>query len=280
MKVFQNITDVKTYVSGLNNPEIKIGFVPTMGALHDAHLSLIKRAKKENTICACSIFVNPIQFNNKEDLAKYPRTLDADIRLLDSVDCDILFAPSEAEMYPEPDNTVFDLGGLDKPMEGLFRPGHFNGVAIIVKKFIDIITPDRIYFGEKDFQQLTIMKYMVKKYKIPVELISCETQREADGLAMSSRNARLLPEERQVAPLIYKALKHAKEMAASNEPGTIKEWVTEEINKVKLMNLEYFEIVDTETLETVSNFKYPERCIACIAVYTGNVRLIDNIKFL
>jgi pantoate--beta-alanine ligase len=279
MKVFYQINDIRASISDFNNSKLTIGFVPTMGALHEAHLSIVKRAKQENSLSVCSIFINPIQFNNKEDFVHYPRNLDSDIRLLESVGCDILFAPSEEEVYPEPDKSIYDLGGLDKSMEGLYRPGHFNGVATIVKKLIDIVTPDKVYFGEKDFQQLAIMKYFVKKNKIPVEIISFETMREPDGLAMSSRNVRLNPKERQVAPLIYKVLLKAKKMAAKNEPLIIKKWVRKEINNCPLMKLEYFEIVDMETLEPVKIFNYPGKCVACIAVYLGNVRLIDNIFF-
>ena len=184
------------------------------------------------------------------------------------------------EMFPEPDNTIYDLGRLDKSMEGLFRPGHFNGVAIIMKKLIDIITPSKVYFGEKDFQQLVVMKYLVKKKSIPVEIISCETIRESDGLAMSSRNSRLSPVERQVAPLIYQILLKAKEISLRNDPAVVKNWIIKEFYHIASIKLEYFEIINTETLEPVSTFNDISKCIACIAVHIGNVRLIDNIKFL
>jgi len=280
MKIFNKIPEIKEYLLLQKIHDLKIGFIPTMGTLHSGHLSLIERAKEDNLLCVCSIFINPLQFNNKKDLANYPKSLESDIIKLDSVSCDVLFAPSEKEMYPKKENTIYDFGGLDKYMEGAFRPGHFNGVAIVVKKLFDIIEPHKAYFGEKDFQQLAIIKNLVKKYHIPVEIISCPTIREDDGLAMSSRNIRLLPAERKAAPLIYKTLYKAKEMARTSSIEEIKKWVTNEIKKNSLFKLEYFEIVDCESLKPVNDLNGHEKCIACIASYLGNVRLIDNIKFL
>jgi len=279
MKIFYKISEIKEYLLSQKANDHKIGFIPTMGTLHLGHLSLIEKAKADNLLCVCSIFINPLQFNNKEDLANYPKSLESDIIKLESVSCDILFAPSEKEIYPETDNTVYDLGGLDKNMEGAFRPGHFNGVAVVVKKMFDIIEPLKAYFGEKDFQQLAIIKSLVKKYNIPVEIVQCPTIREADGLAMSSRNLRLLPAERKAAPLIYMTLNKAKEMARKSSIDELKELVINEINKNPLLKLEYFEIVDCESLEPVSNLPGNKKCIACIATYVGNVRLIDNINF-
>ncbi len=280
MIIFHEIREIKKYISELNNTGVKIGFVPTMGALHKGHISLVKRAKDENAVCVCSIFVNPAQFNNKEDLELYPRTLEADTSLLESVGCDVLFAPSEQEMYPEPDNTTFDFGGLDKPLEGKFRPGHFNGVAIIVKKLFDIVNPTKAYFGEKDFQQLVIIKYMVKNLGLPVEIVSCETEREHDGFAISSRNSRLSESERKEATEIYRMLWKIKQISLRNDPPILRNWLNREMIYHPLMKLDYFEIVNTETLEPVSDFNNIGKCIACIAVQLGNVRLIDNIKFL
>lgn len=280
MEIFHTIYEIRKCIALYKNQGATIGFVPTMGALHKGHITLIERAKKENNLCVCSIFVNPIQFNNKEDLAKYPRTIETDIKILDQVNCDILFAPSEKEIYPEPDSTIYDLGGLDKHIEGAFRPGHFNGVAVVMKKLFDIVEPHRVYFGEKDFQQLAIIKYLVKKNNIPVEVVSCPTIRESDGLAMSSRNALLTAEEREVASLIYQTLEKAREMYKSCSPEELKTYVVSRIESCPQMKIEYFEVVHTETLEPVANFNEPHNCIACIAVYLGKVRLIDNIKFL
>jgi pantoate--beta-alanine ligase len=281
MKVFTIITELRKYISKSREKGLTIGFVPTMGALHEGHLSLLKKAKTDNDICICSIFVNPIQFNNSDDLKKYPRPIENDINLLSSVDCDILFNPSEKEIYSEANKTLYDLGTLDKYMEGTFRPGHFNGVAVIVKKLFDIIEPNKAYFGEKDFQQLAVIKYLVKSKNIPVKIIGCSIIREPDGLAMSSRNSRLSREEKKIAPLIYKTLSDAKKMFKSNNNvEEIKKHVKNCINNCPLMKLEYFEIVYTETLEPVGNLDNPTPCVACIAVYLGNIRLIDNIKFL
>jgi pantoate--beta-alanine ligase len=280
MKIFYKILEIKEFLSTQKKDNLKIGFIPTMGALHKGHTSLIEKAKQENDLCVCSIFVNPIQFNNTEDLKKYPRNLEKDISELTSVNCDILFTPSEKEMYPEPSNVIYDLDGLDKNMEGAYRPGHFNGVAVVVKKLIDIIEPNKIYFGEKDYQQLTILKNLVKKFKISTTIVPCATVRENDGLAMSSRNKLLTPEERKIAPLIYQTLTKAKNIYSKYNVNDLKSWVVAEINKCPLMKTEYFEVVDKDTLEPVSAFDKPERCICCVAVYLGKVRLIDNINFL
>ena len=210
MQLFSKITEIKEFLSFQKKNSLKIGFVPTMGALHEGHISLLEKAKKENDICVCSIFVNPIQFNNNEDLKKYPRNIESDILYLKSVGCDVLFLPSEEEMYPEPDKTIYDFNGLDKYMEGTFRPGHFNGVAVVVKKLFDIVEPNKAYFGEKDFQQLSIIKYLTKALELPVTIVPCTTMRENDGLAMSSRNKLLTPEERNIAPIIYQTLNSAK----------------------------------------------------------------------
>ena len=280
MKIFYTIFETKKYISEQKSRNISIGFVPTMGALHQGHISLINRAKIENEICICSIFVNPVQFNNKEDLLNYPRHLEKDIKHLVAANCDILFAPTEKEIYPIPDNTIYNLGGLDNLLEGKYRPNHFNGVAIIVKKLFDIIEPQRAYFGEKDFQQLAIIKYLVKEYRIPVDIISCPTIREADGLAMSSRNTRLSEEERAIAPFIYQTLLKARDLPKTNSANEIKEFVSKEIEKKPLMKMEYFEIVNKETLENIEKFDDFSNCVACIAIFLGNVRLIDNIIFL
>lgn len=254
-----------------------IGFVPTMGALHEGHLKLIRQAASENDFVVVSIFVNPIQFNNPEDLAKYPRTLEEDILKLEGTGCQLVFAPSAQEMYPEPDSTEFDFGNLDKVMEGKFRPGHFRGVAVVVKKLFEIVTPHKAYFGEKDFQQLAIIKKMVSMLKMPVEIVPCPIVREADGLAMSSRNARLTPEERAEAPAIYKALLSVKENYSWFIPAGVKQLVTGEIQENKYFRVEYAEVVDTQTLQPFEDWHDAEHAVICVVAFIGKVRLIDNI---
>ena len=252
-----------------------------MGALHEGHLALIKKAKKENDLVVCSIFVNPTQFNNKEDLAKYPRDLKKDIEFLESVNCDILFVPNEKEMYPEDEKEKLlklDFGNLDKIMEGKFRPGHFIGVATIVNKLFRIVEPDKAYFGEKDYQQLIIIKKMVEKLKQPIQIIPCSIKREKDGLAMSSRNARLTKEERKAAPFIYMLLKEAEKFYPVLSPSKIKNLVEKRFSENKNFILEYFEIVDSSTLISLNKWEKMQNPIACIAAHLGKVRLIDNIK--
>ncbi len=258
----------------------KIGFVPTMGALHEGHLSLVRQAKQDNNVVVCSIFVNPIQFNRKEDLKKYPRTLDADLEKLREVPCDAVFYPSEQEIYPETENKVYDFGMLDKVMEGRYRRGHFNGVAIVVKKLFDAVKPHRAYFGEKDFQQLQIIKAMVRMESLDVEIVSCPTIREQDGLAMSSRNIRLRGDQRRDASLIHAALEMGKERYQSDGIDRVKRLVIDHINASPYLEVEYFEIVWADDLMPVkSKAEKEEEVVGCIAVYAGEVRLIDNMVF-
>jgi pantoate--beta-alanine ligase len=254
-----------------------IGFVPTMGALHAGHISLIKKAKTENDIVVCSIFVNPTQFNDPNDLIKYPRTPEKDRELLLNAGCDILFFPSINEMYPEKDSRVFDLGELDKVMEGAHRPGHFNGVAQIVSKLFYAVMPDKAYFGKKDFQQLAIIKFITHQLKLPIEIIACDTMREKDGLAMSSRNVRLSEEERNQALQLSKVLFFVKENASRLSVDELKIHATKMLSEYNLIKLEYFEIVDTDTLQSIEKV-VPGKTVACIAAFVGNVRLIDNIS--
>ena len=277
MYVVKHISEIQTQISTLKVKNFTIGFVPTMGALHEGHLSLIRNAKKECNITVASIFVNPIQFNNPTDLENYPRTLENDLNMLEKEGCDFVFAPSTQEMYPEPESITIDFGALDKVMEGAFRPGHFKGVAIVVKKLFEIIQPDKAFFGEKDYQQLQIIKELVRQFEIPVEIIGCPIVREKDGLAMSSRNTLLLPDMRKLAPEIYKSLLNAAEKNRSLSPILLKEWVINEINK-KGLKVEYFEISDARTLLPLSDWQDAQEIIGCIAVHAGNVRLIDNIK--
>ncbi len=256
-----------------------VGFVPTMGALHEGHAALIRRASAENQVVVVSIFVNPTQFNNAADLAGYPRTLEKDSELLERSGCNILFFPEVAEMYPDGVQEAgpkLDLSGLDQVMEGAHRPGHFAGVIQVVKKLFDAVGPCKAYFGEKDFQQLAVIRKMVKLLGQPVEIVGCPIVREADGLAMSSRNMRLTPEERKVAPAISKALFSAKEAWPMLDADAIKALVAAEIAREPLLKLEYVEIADTETLQPVKAGQ-KTNAVLCVAVHLGKVRLIDNV---
>jgi len=280
MYIFSTIKETSDYLSRKKGQGLRIGFVPTMGALHEGHLSLMRRAKEENDLLAVSIFVNPIQFNNAQDLEKYPRDLAKDRALLEQVGCDVLFAPDADEMYPEPETTVYDFGPLEQVMEGASRKGHFNGVAVVVYKLFEIIEPDRAYFGEKDFQQLAIIKELVRKYKLPVEIVPCPIVREKDGLAMSSRNERLMEDERKIAPKISQILKEAKTKTEELNPAELKIWVTEQFEKEPQFRLDYFEIADDTYLQTVENWNKNTGTMGFVAVFLGNVRLIDNIRFI
>ncbi len=256
-----------------------IGFVPTMGALHRGHLSLVKQAVLENQTVVVSVFVNPTQFNDSADLEKYPRTLETDLKILKSTNCDIVFAPNAEEVYPEPDNRKFDFGILETVMEGKHRPGHFNGVAQVVSKLFDIVKPDKAYFGLKDFQQLAIIKTMVTQLKLTVEIVSCPTVREKSGLAMSSRNELLTAEQRKNADLLHRTLLKAKEQKGQKSVEELTNWVVETINKNPFLSVEYFEIVDDEQLQPIKNWSETNSKIGCIAAFCGDVRLIDNIVF-
>lgn len=279
MIVAETIAKIDELLVNESNKGKKIGFVPTMGALHEGHLSLIRQAFAENDVVVASIFVNPIQFNNPDDLQKYPRTFEADCALLQSAGCHFLFYPSVAEMYPEPVTKVYDFGQLDKVMEGEHRPGHFNGVAVVVHKLFEIVKPTKAYFGLKDFQQLAIVQQLVINEAIPVQIVPCPIVREHDGLAMSSRNVRLGANERAIAPFIYQTLKQAVELSANTSVEAVKQYVYNAFSKQEAFNLEYFSIVDGVTLQDVSTFETNKFTVGCIAVHLGGVRLIDNIVF-
>ncbi|MFO7828137.1 MAG: pantoate--beta-alanine ligase [Bacteroidales bacterium] len=279
MKIFKNKTDITAEIERLKQKKLSIGFVPTMGALHQGHLSLIEYSNQKDDITVVSIFVNPTQFNNKNDFAKYPRILDDDLKQLKKVKCDLLFTPASEEMYPEEDKRDFDFGYLDKVMEGAHRPGHFRGVGLIVSKLFEIIKPDRAYFGEKDFQQIAIIKQLTKDLEIPVEIVACPIIREHDGLAMSSRNIRLSAQQRQEVPLISKTLFEARNKAQNLSVKEIREWVICKINNNPFLDVEYFEIVDEDTLLPIDSWDQCERKRGCIAVNVGDVRLIDNVGF-
>jgi pantoate--beta-alanine ligase len=276
MFVVKSIANVRSYLDGMRQPGKSIGFVPTMGALHAGHIELVRRSCRENDVTGCSIFVNPIQFNNQEDLARYPRTVEDDLRMLEDAGCNIVFVPTVDEMYPGPVTDNYDFGSLEKVMEGAHRPGHFNGVAIVVRKFFDIFQPGKAYFGEKDFQQLRIIQSLVKMENIPVEIIPCPTVREPDGLAMSSRNRRLSKEERAVAPEIYTTLIRAKEMAKAMPVIEVKRISTENLTK-KGFVVDYFEIADVAGLQPIQSWEDSPEVIACVAAFLGPVRLIDNM---
>jgi len=280
MKTFSTIHSIQQFISEEKNKGKAIGFVPTMGALHDGHLQLMRRAKNENGLLVVSIFVNPIQFNNPEDLKKYPRGLEKDKALLETVGCDALFAPTVEEMYPEPVTKKYDFGKLETVMEGAFRKGHFNGVAVVVKKLFEIVSPDKAYFGEKDFQQLAIIQELVRMENLPVQIVPCPIVREKDGLAMSSRNERLTENERKAAPFIYKTLKEAVQLSKRMSPLEVKNWVTAQFAANNVFHLEYFEIANGLNLQPVSAWDKNLGTLGFIAVQLGQVRLIDNIRFI
>ena len=279
MKIINNIKELKACLAQNRLDKQQIGFVPTMGALHQGHISLVDRCVKENDICVVSVFVNPTQFNDKKDLDTYPRTLEADCALLEAAGCDYVFAPEAAEMYPEPDTREFDFGTISAVMEGAHRPGHFNGVAQIVSKLFDATEPDRAYFGEKDFQQVAVIRAMTEQLQMPVQIVACPIMREADGLAMSSRNVRLTANQRQKAPLIAHTLKESSKFAAEKSVKEVIDYVTGTLNADDTMRVEYFEIVDGNTLQRISDWADADYVVGCITVYCGEVRLIDNITY-
>lgn len=256
-----------------------IGLVPTMGALHAGHLSLIQKARQENDFVIVSVFVNPTQFNNPNDLATYPRTEEADTILLREAGVDFAFIPSVEEIYPEPDNRQFALGPVAEVMEGAMRPGHFNGVAQIVSKLFAFTLPTRAYFGEKDFQQIAVIRKMVELEGFNLEIVDCPIKREDDGLAMSSRNVRLTPEQREIAPAIHRTLKKSLDWAASQSVDETKRNVIDEINSYPQMEVEYYEIVDALTMQPINDWADTDSAVGCITVFCGDVRLIDNIKY-
>lgn len=279
MIILETVSDLQKAIFPLKKAGKSVGLVPTMGALHEGHVSLVKKSLEQNDITVVSVFVNPTQFNNQEDLIKYPRTLDKDTSLLEDVGADFVFAPLVEEIYPEPDTRQFDFGLLDKVMEGRFRPGHFNGVAQVVSRLFDIVKPDRAYFGEKDFQQLAIIRDMVKQYHYPIEIVPMPIVREQSGLAKSSRNQRLSDTEKEQAVAISRILLKSKaEWIKYSVAETLKN-VVDEINEVASLTVEYFEIVDGDTLQSIDNWSDTLYAVGCITVFCGEVRLIDNITY-
>ncbi|WP_369489058.1 pantoate--beta-alanine ligase [Tenuifilum osseticum] len=277
--VVDKISDLKTMLQGFRSEGKSIGFVPTMGALHKGHVSLVERSVAENDITVVSIFVNPTQFNDKNDLKNYPRMPEKDIAMLEAAGVNVVFMPTESEIYPEPDTRVFDFGMLDKVMEGKFRPGHFNGVAQVVSKLFDIVEPHRAYFGQKDYQQLAIIRAMVRMLGYRIEIVGCPIVREPDGLAMSSRNLLLTPEHRKSAPLIYQTLAEARNKTNELSVKEMIDWVVNRINSDPNLKVEYFELADADSLLPVQGWDHPNGIVGCIAVWAGNIRLIDNMMF-
>lgn len=279
MEIVHTIKDLQAALAVLKAQGKTVGLVPTMGALHAGHASLVKRCVAENDAAVVSVFVNPTQFNDKNDLAKYPRTLEVDCSLLEQCGAAFAFAPSVEEMYPEPDTRQFSYAPLDTVMEGKFRPGHFNGVCQIVSKLFEAVKPDRAYFGEKDFQQLAIIREMVRQLKFPLEIVGCPIVREEDGLALSSRNARLSAEERQQALKISQTLFASRDFAKTHTVAETQKFVEDAIEAAPGLRLEYFELVDGNTLQKIANWEDTQYAVGCITVFCGEVRLIDNIKY-
>ena len=281
MKVFSKIVDLQNALFDDRKQGKSIGLVPTMGALHEGHASLVRQSVKENDVTVVSVFVNPTQFNDKNDLKNYPRDLDADCRLLEACGCDYVLAPSVEEMYPTPDTRHFEYPPVSTVMEGAHRPGHFNGVCQVVSRLFYIVRPLRSYFGEKDWQQIAVIKAMVRHLGIDVQIVECPIVRDSDGLARSSRNALLAPDERAIAPAIYKALSESVAYAKTHTLKETHDKVVADINSVEGLDVEYFSIVDGNTLQDIANWEDSPYVVGCITVYCGKtpIRLIDHIKY-
>lgn len=281
MKVLHTIQDLKAELKAYRNEGKSVGLVPTMGALHAGHASLVERSVRENDVTVVSVFVNPTQFNDKNDLAKYPRTLEKDCELLEEKGATIAFAPSVEEVYPEPDTRVFSYPPTDEVMEGGFRPGHFNGVCQVVSKLFMMVEPDRAYFGEKDFQQIAVIKRMVEDQKFPLEICPCPIVREESGLALSSRNSLLTPEEKDIAVNISKTLFASLEYAKDHSLEETKQWVVDTLNGIDGLEVQYYEIVDGTSLASLKEWEDSDDVVGCITVFCGQipVRLIDNIRY-
>lgn len=279
MEVIRTVAELKSQIADKRAQGCSVGLVPTMGALHAGHISLIDKARADNDIVVVSVFVNPTQFNNPDDLRTYPRTEEADCEKLTAAGVDFAFIPSVEEIYPEPDNRIFDLGPVAEVMEGPMRPGHFNGVAQIVSKLFQMVEPDRAYFGEKDFQQIAVIRRMVEIEGFNLQIIDCPIKREDDGLAMSSRNVRLTADQRAIAPNIAHTLNASIDYSTSHTVAETKQFVIDTINSFEQMEVEYYEIVDALTMQPISAWDDAKTAVGCITVYCGDVRLIDNIKY-
>lgn len=276
MKTVYTVNELKQELASVDMSGV--GFVPTMGALHAGHRSLVEKARKECETVVVSVFVNPTQFNDKNDLKHYPRTPEADEALLEAAGADIVFMPTVEEIYPEPDTRIFDFGQIDKVMEGATRPGHFNGVAQVVSRLFDMVNPAKAYFGEKDFQQIAVIKAMVKQLGLTVEIIECPIIRDEDGLALSSRNTLLTKEHRAAAPHIYATIKQCAEKMQAMTPAELSAWVTAEVESNPLLKVIYFQAVDALSMQQISAWSESERVQGCIAVQAGDIRLIDNVR--
>ena len=276
MKTVYTVNELKQELATVDMSGV--GFVPTMGALHSGHRSLVELARKECETVVVSVFVNPTQFNDKNDLKHYPRTPEADEALLRAAGADIVFMPSVEEIYPEPDTRVFDFGEIDKVMEGATRPGHFNGVAQVVSRLFDMVNPAKAYFGEKDFQQIAVIKAMVAQLELDVEIVECPIIRDVDGLALSSRNTLLTVEHRAAAPHIYATINQCADKMQAMSPAELKEWVKAEVESNPLLKVIYFQAVDALTMQEVASWEESERVQGCIAVQAGEIRLIDNVR--
>ena len=278
MEIIRTVAELKAKLDTARKSG-SVGLVPTMGALHAGHLSLIERARRENDFVVVSVFVNPTQFNNPTDLATYPRTEEADCELMRSAGVNVAFIPSVEEIYPQKDTRVFDLGPVAEVMEGAMRPGHFNGVAQIVSKLFDFTRPTRAYFGEKDFQQIAVIRRMVEIEGFDLEIVDCPIKREADGLAMSSRNVRLSAEQRAIAPAIHRTLEGSLSWARDHSVEQTKRYVIDELNSLPHLQVEYYEIVDALSMQPITDWAESESPVGCVTVFCGDVRLIDNIKY-
>lgn len=279
MERITTVAELRRVVDAARNNGKSVGLVPTMGALHVGHISLVERSVAENDITVVSVFVNPTQFNDKRDLELYPRTPEKDCAMLEAAGCNYVFTPSVEEVYPEPDNRVFDLGSVAEVMEGRYRPGHFNGVAQIVSKLFAMVSPHRAYFGEKDFQQIAVIRVMAAQLGFDIDIIACPIVREEDGLALSSRNTRLTAEQRRNAPKIAETLFKSRTFAQSHSVADTIAYVVDTINQVPEMRVEYYEVVDGNTLQPVTSWQESDFVVGCITVYNGEVRLIDNITY-
>lgn len=279
MEVVRTIKQLQEYLRRDREQGKSVGLVPTMGALHAGHMSLIERARAENDIVVVSVFVNPTQFNNPDDLRTYPRTEEADCALLAEAGVDYALVPTVEEMYPEPDTRQFDLGPVAEVMEGAMRPGHFNGVAQVVSKLFAIVLPDRAYFGEKDFQQIAVIRRMAELEGFEIDIVACPIKRADDGLALSSRNVRLTAEQREIAPAIHKTLQSSVDWAKDHTVDETIKYVVDEINSFPHMQVEYYQIVDGATMQPIASWADSEQPVGCVTVFCGDVRLIDNIKY-
>ncbi|MFT3737329.1 MAG: pantoate--beta-alanine ligase [Breznakibacter sp.] len=279
MRVVETVIALRNELAVQRQLGRTIGFVPTMGALHQGHLSLVHQASMQSDFVVVSIFVNPTQFNNQEDLERYPRNIGRDVQLLADTQCDLVFVPSVTEMYPEPDTRQFDFGQIDKVMEGERRPGHFNGVGQVVSKLFEMVSPEKAFFGLKDFQQVAVIKHLVKQLNLDVEIVPCPIVRETDGLAMSSRNALLTEAERKNASIIARSLFESCNFVPSKPISEIIAYVVGCVNKTPGFEVEYFEIVDGNTLREINEWNDSDYVIGCIAVFAGEVRLIDNVIY-